>query len=290
MPVSPASAAGTTRTAVLAAVSRWLRPWLYGLTAVLVLVDAVSDALGAALDVPGPLLLAAAVTALSTEGPRWLLARGAHRGGDGSAPVPVAVAPPVAGRWSALNSPADKVPSHGVHAYGQTYAIDILRVPGEGERPRPAFGWWPPVRRSTAFPAFGQPVLAVADATVVRVRDGRRDHLSRNSFPALPFFFLEASLRDVTGVGSIVGNHLVLDLGDGTYALYAHLRHGSVAVHEGERVRTGQVVARVGNSGNSTEPHLHFQLMDSADPYTARGVPFTWHGVGVPANGEEFTA
>ncbi|CAL9507852.1 hypothetical protein GCM10010266_64400 [Streptomyces griseomycini] len=52
--------------------------------------------------------------------------------------------------------------------------------------------------------------------------------------------------------------------------------------------RAGQVIARVGDSGNPTEPHLHFQLVDGPDPDTARGVPFTWRGIGVPRNGEVF--
>ncbi|GAA2466913.1 M23 family metallopeptidase [Streptomyces macrosporus] len=275
------TAAGTARTAALLT---WLRPALYGLVVALVLLDLAHDLFGLGVDAPGRLLLGAAVVALSTEIPRSLLARNAHRGPE---PAPVEVAPPVTGRWSALNSPADKVPSHGTRAYGQAYAIDIVHEPED--RPRPAFGWWPPVRRNGDFPAFGAPVLAVADATVVRARDRRRDHLSRNSWPALPLFFAEASVRDVSGLGAIVGNHLVLDLGDGTYALYAHLMRGSLTVREGERVRAGQVVARVGNTGNSTEPHLHFQLMDGADPHTARGIPFHWRGVGVPANGATFT-
>ncbi len=78
----------------------------------------------------------------------------------------------------------------------------------------------------------------------------------------------------------------MLELDDGTHALYAHVQRGSFTVREGERVRAGQVVARCGNSGNSTEPHVHFQLMDGPDPDTARGVPFTWRGIGVPRNGE----
>ncbi|GGW60620.1 murein DD-endopeptidase MepM/ murein hydrolase activator NlpD [Streptomyces albaduncus] len=53
-------------------------------------------------------------------------------------------------------------------------------------------------------------------------------------------------------------------------------------------MRAGQVLARVGNSGNSTEPHLHFQLMDGPDPDTAHGIPFTWRGMGVPRNRETF--
>ncbi|MFE7372363.1 M23 family metallopeptidase [Streptomyces anulatus] len=213
---------------------------------------------------------------------------------QGEPEPPVEVDPPVTGRWSALNSPADKVPSHGTHVYGQTYAIDIVADPetGEGEPPaRPTFRWlWPLFRRNRAFPAFGAPLLAVADATVVRASDGQRDHLSRNSLPALGYLMLiEGNVRSFVGVRRIVGNHVILDLGDGTYAAYAHVQRGSLQVKAGETVRAGQVLGRVGNSGNSTEPHLHFQLMDGPDLDNARGVPFTWRGVGVPANKETFT-
>lgn len=101
---------------------------------------------------------------------------------------------------------------------------------------------------------------------------------------------IEASVRDVLGPGGVVGNHLVLDLGDGTYAMYAHLRRGSLRVRVGEEVRAGQMLAECGNSGNSTEPHVHFQLMDDPDLDVAVGIPFTWRGIGLPANGEAFTA
>ncbi|MGC0421205.1 M23 family metallopeptidase [Embleya sp. AB8] len=202
--------------------------------------------------------------------------------------APVEVEAPVFGRWRALNSPADKVPSHGTRAYGQAYAIDIVGEPVEG-RPRPRFGWWPVVRRAEAFPGFGASVVAVADATVVRVVDGQRDHLSRNSYPALTYLIFEGALRDMAGAARLVGNHVILDLGEGVYALYAHLRRASITVREGERVGVGELLGQCGNSGNSTEPHVHFQLMDHADPERARGLPFTWRGIGVPANGEQFT-
>jgi murein DD-endopeptidase MepM/ murein hydrolase activator NlpD len=131
----------------------------------------------------------------------------------------------------------------------------------------------------------------VADGTVLRATDRQRDHLSRTSPLALLYLMiLEASVRDLSGAERIVGNHVVLDLGNGTYALYAHLQHGSLTIREGDRVTAGQPLARCGNSGNSTEPHLHFQLMDGPDPDTARGTPFTWRGIGVPRNREVFEA
>ncbi|MXG27645.1 M23 family metallopeptidase [Streptomyces sp. YIM 132580] len=247
-------------------------------------------------DLPGPgwatTLLPAGVVLVLMVTVTTLQARAAAPRGEPRDPVEVA--PPVTGRWTALNSPADKVPSHGTHIYGQTYAIDIVaeREDEGGEAPaRPAFRWlWPVVRRNHAFPAFGAPLLAVADATVVRASDGQRDHLSRNSLPALAFLMLiEGNVRSVLGVRRVLGNHLVLDLGDGTYAAYAHVRRGSLQVRAGDTVRAGQEIARVGNSGNTTEPHLHFHLMDGPDPDDARGVPFTWRGVGVPAGGETFT-
>lgn len=203
---------------------------------------------------------------------------------------PIEVEPPVTGRWSALNSPADRTPSHGTHAYGQTYAIDVVAEPEPGARPGFS-ALWPPARRNADFPAFGAPLRAVADGTVVRADDRQRDHLSRTSLPGLLYLMLvEGSMREIAGVRRIVGNHVVLDLGDGTHALYAHLRQGSLTVAEGDRVRAGQVLAQCGNSGNSTEPHVHFQLMDGPDPDTARGLPFTWRGIGVPRNGETFEA
>ncbi|WP_019435207.1 M23 family metallopeptidase [Streptomyces sp. AA0539] len=226
---------------------------------------------------PWAFLLVAVVSQyLSTRAPR-----------DHTPPPAVEVAAPVTGRWLALNSPADKVPSHGTYQYGQSHAIDIAAEPADGSRP--AFGWWPLSRPARAFPAFGAPLLAVADGTVVSARDTQRDHRSRNSWPALPYLLFEGLFRDLVSARRVIGNQLVLDLGNGTYALYAHLRKGSLRVRAGDRVTAGQTVAECGNTGNSSEPHVHFQLMDHPDPAQARGIPFTWTGVGVPANLETFT-
>lgn len=216
--------------------------------------------------------------------------RSARRRIETDPPAPVEVEPPVTGRWSALNSPADKVPSHGTHGFGQTYAIDITAEPEPGPA-RPAPVWfWPVARPARAYPAFGAPLHAVADATVVHAEDGQRDHLSRSSLVGVLYFWLvEGVGRTLGGSRRVVGNHVVLDLGEGTYAMYAHVQQGSLKVRAGDEVRAGQVLGHCGNSGNSTEPHVHFQLMDGPDLDTARGVPFIWRGVGVPGNGAKFT-
>lgn len=106
---------------------------------------------------------------------------------------------------------------------------------------------------------YGKPAYAVADGRVVAAVDGRKD--------SPPGSFPEGSLEDADG------NHVVLELGDGSYALYAHLKPNSVKISEGSRVRAGQVLGLVGTSGRSSEPHLHFQITDGS-PLASNGLPY----------------
>jgi murein DD-endopeptidase MepM/ murein hydrolase activator NlpD len=184
---------------------------------------------------------------------------------------PMTVASPVAGSWLAVNSPADRVPSHGLLAYGQAYAVDFVHVvPGQ---PRPGFGWWPAARRPGFYSGFGQPVYAPVAGTVVRACDRQRDHWSRTSWLTLPYLIAEGFLRELTGTRRILGNHIVIDARNGAYVALAHLRRGSVRVAAGQRVGAGEHIADCGNSGNSTEPHLHLQVMDHPMPMFAAGLP-----------------
>lgn len=188
---------------------------------------------------------------------------------------------PVRGRWVPVNSPADKVPSHGTQEAGQAYAIDLVHHPDtsvtwRGIRPGRV------ARRPETFPGFGRPVYAAADGVVVHAGDGQRDHWSRDSVVGVAYLLAESQVRQVVSMLTLstarflVGNHLVVDIGDGMYAVYAHLRRGSLRVRAGDRVRAGQPLAECGNSGNTSEPHLHFHLMDRARPGMALGLPFTF--------------
>ncbi len=80
--------------------------------------------------------------------------------------------------------------------------------------------------------------------------------------------------RPLVIASPVRGSRLMLDLGGGHYACYAHCMPGSITVRPGDRVLEGDVIARLGNSGNSTAPHLHFHICDGPDFFWARGVPF----------------
>ena len=192
------------------------------------------------------------------------------------------VGSPVVGRWMGMNSPATKVPSHGVRAYGQAYAIDLVAEPINTQRP--VFGSGAAFRSPREYPAFGQPVRAMIDGVVVAASDGQRDHRARSTWPSVIYMMLEGMIREVGGPRFILGNHVVIRGADGTFALVAHLKQRSVMVAKGDTVQAGQVIAACGNSGNTSEPHVHAQMMDRASAWTAHGLPMAFADV---ALGEE---
>lgn len=131
---------------------------------------------------------------------------------------------------------------------------------------------------------------------MVRASDGQRDHASRNSYPALLYFVFEGFLRELGGPGRVLGNHVIIEH-EGSYAVLAHLRRGSNQVTPGQHVTAGSRIAECGNSGNSTEPHVHFHLMDRPRPFFAAGLPMSFdrfevdgeHRSGVPSGDRPFT-
>jgi hypothetical protein len=176
---------------------------------------------------------------------------------------PVVLGPPLAGEhWVAVGSCCDGPHRRAVQAIdgelhlAQRFAIDFNQLDADsrlfaGDR-----------TLNPSYLGYGQPVLAVADATVVTSVDRYPDQV-----PEAP--------TDVT-LENAEGNHVILDLGDGRYALYAHLKPGSVTIEAGERVRQGQVLGELGNSGSSTGPHLHFHVMDAPSGLVADGLPYVF--------------
>jgi murein DD-endopeptidase MepM/ murein hydrolase activator NlpD len=111
-----------------------------------------------------------------------------------------------------------------------------------------------------SYMIYGKPAYAVADAKVIAAVDN-----SANS----PI----GSLPNVA-VDQADGNHVILDLGGGCYAMYAHFAPHTLQVHEGQYVKRGDVLGMVGTSGNSSEPHLHFQVMDGPSSMLSNGLPY----------------
>jgi hypothetical protein len=188
---------------------------------------------------------------------------------------PVLLTLPFTGRWMARNSPARRIPSHGTDLLGERYAIDFIGVDDRGRSAATRswgtfFGTEPPER----FVGFGRPILAPAAGTVVQVHDGESDHAARRSQLSLIPYALGQAARLRQGVGAIAGNHVVIRLADGAgFVALVHLRNGSVRVRPGEVVQTGAPLAECGNSGNSTQPHVHLQVMDNLDLGRATGLP-----------------
>lgn len=178
---------------------------------------------------------------------------------------PIVLGPPLRGSGWLASHALSATSSHrrtlltlnGKATIAQRYAIDWTRIGGDGQIFR-----GDPAKNSNWTP-YGSDVLAVAPGKVVEIVDGLPENDPTSDTKAIAIT-----------VDNAAGNHLILDLGNGRYALYAHLKPGSFRVREGDRVHEGQVIATLGNSGKSDAPHLHFQVMDSPSPLAAEGLPF----------------
>ena len=189
---------------------------------------------------------------------------------------------PFTGKWLVQNSPANRVPSHGTTLLATSYAIDFVPVNAArrtapitvGSLMRPA----PP----ESFPGFGRCLLAPVEGIVVAAHDIEPDHPAYRGLPSVGYA-LTQHRRAQAGWVALAGNHVFIDTGGVVVAL-CHLQRGSLEVQAGQRVQVGTQLARCGNSGNSTEPHVHVQAFDSPDIDGANAVPLTFKG-SLPNNG-----
>jgi hypothetical protein len=173
------------------------------------------------------------------------------------------IGPPLRGeRYISADSCCDAVrhtraamPIDGRAWIAQRYAVDWEQLNASGAI------YSGPREKLESYAIFGQPALAVADADVASITDGAPEQ-TPGKYP--------------THISPVAadGNSVILDLGQSRYALYAHLQPGSIRVHPGDRVKLGQVLGLVGDSGNSVVPHLHFQVTNGPSSMASNGLPY----------------
>jgi murein DD-endopeptidase MepM/ murein hydrolase activator NlpD len=180
---------------------------------------------------------------------------------------------PLHGTWISPNTPGKRIPSHGTDKYGETYAYDFTGVNEKTKSDKfynaslisylikgvplnRCFGW-------------GSEIYAPCNGEIVKAEDGVVERNPANLKNDLNYMrkITERFKKGEAEYREVAGNYIIMKCSEDVYALFAHLQMNSICVKEGENVETGQLLGRVGHSGNSTAPHLHFQCI-----LTAKGV------------------
>lgn len=174
-------------------------------------------------------------------------------------PAEIVLEPPVAGEWIVLQGGRTSLVSHHVAAYNQKHALDLVRLEG-GQ----IFNDDGDIGNEDWF-SWEQPLFAPVAGTIVAAEDGTEDSVGLNL---------------VSDPEKATGNHVIIETEDGRFVLLAHIRNGTVSVAKGDAVVAGQPIGEVGNSGNTTAPHLHMQVQTHASTWDEanRSVPFAFTG------------
>ncbi len=177
---------------------------------------------------------------------------------------PVVVAPPLRGsHWVVGNGCCADVTAHrgatlpidGTIHVPERYAIDFVQLDDTSKL------FEGPVDKNKSYAYYDDEIYSVAPGTVVATQDGLPDQTP-------------GALDPNATVETAGGNYVVVDLGRGNFAFYAHLIPDTLTVKQGDRVTTGQVLGKLGNSGNTDGAHLHFHIMDGPSPLLSNGLPF----------------
>ena len=169
-------------------------------------------------------------------------------------------------------------------AADEEFAYDIVTLADKGSTYRGKG------TKLSDYAAFGKPVRAAASGKVVAARDGTPDNAALLKRVGEKDIAYLARLQEgqmallAKGMEAVLGNLVVIDHGNGEFSIYAHLKVGSVRVKVGDTLKAGDTIAAIGNSGNSTEPHLHFQMceFDGPDVSNCRSIPANFTGYRLP--------
>lgn len=180
---------------------------------------------------------------------------------------PIIVACPVKGRWSFLNPP-------GHHPD----AKDLVAVDNNG-KPYKGLGLLKHLlgilKVSEVF-AWEKPVFAPCDGRVVEIENDCEDRTRLSLIRDVYAGIFMGKQEYAEDKNLFFGNHIMMESKNGIYAFFAHLKQNSIQVKVGDEIKVGDCIASIGNSGNSIQPHLHFQMAKESDPLTASPLPFVF--------------
>lgn len=159
---------------------------------------------------------------------------------------------PMKGEWFVFWGGNDVLSNYHYAHETQRYALDIIRT-------QDASSYQGEGKENEDYYAFGEPLYAAADGKVVEVKNDIPDNTP-----------------GVMNAEAPEGNVVVIDHGNGEFSITAHIKKGSVAVQKGDNVKQGDLIGHLGNSGNSSEAHLHFQVSDGPDIFTSRSLQIRW--------------
>jgi len=188
---------------------------------------------------------------------------------------------PLRGEWMSPNTPGKKIPSHGTDMLGQRYAYDFWQI----DRTINNFKFYDGTKCKYYFKGiplkncycWGKEVFAPCDGIIVKAEDGCEERNPVNFFTdifaVLKNTFTFKPKKKGFNIHPLIGNYVIMECSENVYAFFAHFQKGSVSVKDGEEIKKGQILGKVGHSGNSTAPHLHFHIMDNADLLKGKGIP-----------------
>ncbi len=178
---------------------------------------------------------------------------------------------PFDGYWTVVNGGIDKTSSHSWNIITQRYAYDFVFSEEDGKK------YTGDSRQTDGYYALNQDVLAPADGMVIRVQNNIRD------YPYSGTGMIDLLTRDMRG------NYLIIRHADHVYSFLAHIKRHSFKVKVGDFVKKGQVIGKCGNSGHSTEPHIHFQVQDHPNFFIAIGLPILFRNIVIEYNSTQIS-
>jgi hypothetical protein len=181
--------------------------------------------------------------------------------------APLVIRPPVVGaNWLAVNAPCNTSEHRKSHLiiqghdyFPERYAIDFVQINKKGNS---HIG---DKHKNASYYCYGKEIFSVAPGTVVAIKDNVPENTPNSGKPTIDI-----------DMENLRGNYILVDIGNNTYAFYGHLMPNSLTVKVGEVVAAGKILGKIGNSGNSTEPHLHFHLVNKPSVLAAESIPYVY--------------